>query len=69
MAPIPRFATGDRVTVQPDTATMTIRPGVYTITRALPANSQGYQYRVRNDLDSHDRVFSEVQLRALPARA
>ena len=39
-----------------------VRPGVYSIVRVLPQGSEGCQYRARNVLDKHERVFSEAQL-------
>ena len=59
-----KFAVGDRVQVLPDRLNTNVRPGIYTIVRALPATSQGCQYRAKNALDSHERVFDEAQIRA-----
>ena len=42
-----KFAVGDRVTVLPDRTNANMRPGVYTITRALPVTGFGFVYRVR----------------------
>jgi len=59
-----KFSPGDRVVVQPDRTNTHIRPGVYTIVRVLPVTNLGCQYRVKNALDSHERVLDEVQLGA-----
>ncbi len=59
-----KFAVGDRVTLQPDRLNANVRPGVYTIVRAMPETPQGCQYRAKNALDSHERVFDEAQLRS-----
>ena len=62
-----KFAVGDRVALLPDRLNANVRPGVYTIVRALPATSAGIQYRAKNALDSHERVFDEGQLRSAKA--
>ena len=62
-----KFAIGDRVALLPDRLNANVRPGVYTIIRAMPETSQGLQYRAKNALDSHERVFDEVQLRSAKA--
>lgn len=58
-----RFATGDRVVAMPDTSNPNIRPGVYTIVKVLPVAGFGCQYRVKNALDTHERVLNEALLR------
>jgi len=60
-----KFAVGDRVSVLPDSTNGNVRPGVYTIVRALPAGDQGCQYRAKNAMETHERVFHETQLRQL----
>ncbi len=65
--PIHKFAVGDRVTLLPDRLNANVRPGVYTIVRTLPETPQGCQYRAKNALDSHERVFDEAQLRSAKA--
>ena len=57
-----KFAAGDRVTVRTSKENWNVRPGVYNIIRALPEGSEGCQYRARNVLDQHERVFNEAQL-------
>ena len=61
-----KFVSGDRVDVLPDKLNLHVRPGVYTIVRAMPVTGQGYQYRAKSALDNHERVFDENQLRMLP---
>ena len=58
-----KYAVGDRVSLLPDRLNANVRPGVYTIVRALPPAGQGLQYRAKNALDSHERVLDEAQLR------
>lgn len=57
-----KFATGDRVMVRTTKENWNVRPGVYKIVRPLPESSDGCQYRARNVLDEHERVFNEAQL-------
>jgi hypothetical protein len=60
-----KFCVGDRVSVPADRTNANMRPGVYTITRALPVTAQGVQYRAKNILDSHERALDEAQLRVI----
>ena len=57
-----RFVAGDRVSVHADRQNTHLRPGVYTVTRALPTGGGVQQYRVKNDLDAHERVLDEAVL-------
>ncbi len=59
-----KFAPGDRVSVQPGRFDAHVRPGIYTIVRVLPETPSGWQYRVKNALDPHERVLDEAQLRS-----
>jgi hypothetical protein len=59
----PKFAVGDHVRVLPDRLNTNLRPGVYTIVKAMPETSQGRQYRAKNVMDNHERVLDESQLR------
>lgn len=59
-----RFAVGDRVELLPDRFNNNARPGIYTITKAMPETSRGCQYRAKNAMDNHERVLDEAQLRA-----
>jgi hypothetical protein len=65
VSPLPRFTTGDRVTFIPGRTKKdgNVRRGVYTVVRALPIAAQGRQYRIKSDLDEHERVVDEAQLR------
>ena len=59
-----RYAVGDRVAfVSAGSLDGNVRHGVYTVVRLLPAAGQGPQYRVESDLDVHERVVDEAQLR------
>ncbi len=57
-----KFSTGDRVMLMPDRLNHNVRPGIYTVVRAMPVTTGGCQYRVKNALDSHERVLDEAQL-------
>jgi hypothetical protein len=57
-----KFAAGDLVSVLPDRSNHHMRPGIYKITKALPASDEGCQYRAKNVMDSHERVLNEAQL-------
>lgn len=59
-----KYTAGDRVSLLPDRHNNNLRPGIYTIVKALPLTSSGLQYRVKNALDNHERVLDEAQLRA-----
>ena len=48
----------------PDRLNANVRPGIYTIVKALPPAGLGCQYRAKNALDSHERVLDEAQLRS-----
>ncbi|WP_158747270.1 hypothetical protein [Acidisphaera sp. L21] len=57
-----KFAAGDRVSVMPDRSNINARAGIYTIVRTLPVTGRVCQYRVKNAMDSHERVLDEAQL-------
>jgi hypothetical protein len=58
-----KYSVGDRVVMAAGTANESIRPGVYTIVKALPVAGLACQYRARNALDAHERVLDENLLR------
>ena len=58
-----KYAAGDQVMVVPDPSNENVRPGVYTIVKALPVAGRGCQYRVKNATDTHERVLDEAMLR------
>jgi len=60
-----KYATGDRVEILLDKKNPNMRPGLYTVVRALPFVGHGPQYRVKHALDRHERVVDEAQLRAV----
>jgi hypothetical protein len=58
-----KFAAGDKVALMSTSSNVNVRPGIYTIVRRMPMSTQGYQYRAKSALDSHERVVDESQLR------
>jgi hypothetical protein len=57
-----RFAVGDNVTFSPSMYEDSSARGVYTIVRLLPASGAMPQYRLKADIDGHERVVAEGQL-------
>lgn len=58
-----KYAAGDLITPLADTSNRNVRAGVYKIVNLLPVAGNGCQYRVKNALDDHERVFDEAQVR------
>jgi hypothetical protein len=58
----PKYRQGERVVVLPERGNPSTRPGIYTITRVMPASPDGIQYRAKNEMDTHERVLQEAQL-------
>ncbi len=64
-----KFAVGDRVRLALDTFSNHNPQDVYAISRMLPAQANGWQYRVRREGDSQERAVGESQLvRVVPAQ-
>ena len=60
---IHKFAVGERVEFSPGRFDGNVPRGTYTVARQLPSETLDLQYRVKNLLDSHERVVRESQLR------
>ena len=61
---LPKYAAGDHVAfVATRSLDGNVRRGLYTVVRPLPVAGQGRRYRVKSDLDAHERVVDEAQLR------
>ena len=59
-----KYVVGDRVVFLPvSSLDGNVRRGFYTVVRLLPVAGQGLQYQVKSDLDVHERVVDESQLR------
>ena len=63
---VTKFSIGQRVEFRPGRADFNVPRGLYTIVRALPADANERQYRVRNVRDGHERIMRESQLAARP---
>lgn len=61
--PAPVFVKGDRVVVIADDSNKYVRRGIYTIVQLLPRSREGFEYRAKNQLDPHERVFAEHEIR------
>ena len=57
-----KFAVGQTVRFSPDLGQGSSRPGSFEIVRLLPEAASVPQYRVKNQLDGHERVVREDQL-------
>ena len=60
-----KFAVGQSVEFRPGTQDGRIPRGPYRIQRHLPSETGDLQYRVRHNVDGHERVVPESQLAAL----
>lgn len=58
-----KYAAGDLIKPLADTSNRNVRFGIYKIVKLLPIAGNGIQYRVKNALDEHERVFDEAQVR------
>ena len=66
-----KFAIGDHVTVCTSYSSIgrgysNTGRGLYVVTRVLPWTDHGWQYRIRNENEPHERVVEEEQLRFIP---
>lgn len=58
-----RYAVGETVHYQPDRADRSsARAGSYRVMRLLPEEQGDRQYRIKSDLDAHERTAGESQL-------
>ena len=59
----PKFSVGDVVALNSRNQDRTRSPGHYIITRVLPLErAHGYQYRAKNERDSHERALDEAEI-------
>ena len=58
----PKFAIGQTVRFSPDRHPGGARPGSFKIVRLLPESASVLQYRVKSQVDGHERVVREDQL-------
>lgn len=57
-----RFEVGETVEFTAGGSYPPAARGLYTVLRQLPAEGDGYQYRVKNLSDGHERMVREGQL-------
>ncbi len=57
-----KFAVGQTVRFSPDLGQGSTRAGSFKIVRLLPEAASVLQYRVKSQLDGHERVVREDQL-------
>ena len=62
-----KFAIGDRVSLRLDSYTNESPADVYTVSRALPAMANVWQYRVKRVGDGQERAVNELQLAKVPS--
>lgn len=61
-----RFERGDHVTLLTRLKTSNAVAGPYQIVQKLPPRDDDNQYRIKSDLERHERVVPESQLSAVP---
>ncbi len=66
VAPAHHFASGQRVKIIGSAGNSKSPRGFYRIVALLPADQNGNHYRVRSELESHDRVVRKSQLSRVP---
>jgi hypothetical protein len=63
--PAPKFLVGQTVRFSPDRNQEVAARGSFKIVRLLPEEARVFQYRVKSQLDGHERVVREDQLARL----
>lgn len=64
--PLHSFAVGQRVELAFGRSDGDAPPGIYTVVRLLPNDSNDREYRVKSIRDGHERVVRESQIRRAP---
>jgi|NGEPerStandDraft_6_1074524.scaffolds.fasta_scaffold616227_1 hypothetical protein len=59
-----KFTVGQEVSFLPSAMDFNVPRGTYRIVRQLPLEAGGFQYRVKNVSDGHERIIRESQLAA-----
>lgn len=57
-----KFKVGEMVEFHPGGSYLAKTRGQYEVIRLMPAEGDGFQYRVKNTTDGHERVVHEGQL-------
>jgi hypothetical protein len=60
--PTHKYQIGQTVEFLPGGSYLATARGHYVVVRQLPAESAGYQYRVKSVADGHERIVRESQL-------
>ena len=64
-----KYSIGQKVSFLPGSGSPSHLRGSYTIVRLLPSETGDWQYRVKSDHDTHERVVLESQLAATSIRS
>lgn len=59
------FKTGDRVTFKDTPHQARGIPDAFKVVAALPPSNGAFQYRVRSDRETHDRMIAEDDLKRI----
>tara|TARA_R110000824_G_scaffold366730_2_gene555610 strand:+ start:138943 stop:139164 length:222 start_codon:yes stop_codon:yes gene_type:complete len=57
-----KYKVGEMVEFHPGGSYLAKTRGQYEVLRLLPAEGDGYQYRVKNLTDGHERIVHEGQI-------
>tara|TARA_R110002110_G_scaffold63195_1_gene175913 strand:+ start:1164 stop:1421 length:258 start_codon:yes stop_codon:yes gene_type:complete len=57
-----KFKVGELVEFHPGGSYLAKTRGQYEVVRLLPSEGDGYQYRVKNTTDGHERIVREGQI-------
>lgn len=57
-----KFSVGQKVSFHPDERSLAHLRGGYSVVRRLPSINRDWQYRVKSDRDTHERIVLESQL-------
>jgi hypothetical protein len=59
----PKFIAGEKVVYSPDvTQDRKSGAGIFQVLRQMPTESAGHSYRIKSEIDGHERVAREYQL-------
>lgn len=57
-----KFKVGETVEFHPGASYLSKTRGDYIVVRLLPSEGNGFQYRVKNVADGHERIVREGQI-------
>lgn len=64
-----KYSVGQKVSFLPSSGSLSHLRGSYTIVRLLPSEARDWQYRVKCDHDTHERVVLESQLATISVKS